>query len=223
MYAWLFVARCLCSQTVSPMIQEFIGEAEGRIALTNNTPEPVAVVLEPRSFNIAPDGHGVYRSLDSKVHLKLSSTSFRIDPGQTLYALYRAKADTLPAWFTIYSTFSMVGHRTGLDTRILLPHTVYIYPKKRASKGDIIEAKQAAYFWKMGKIVCEIENNTLDLERVEKVRVTSDSMSVTYPGFPLLPGAKRHLQMDWKETDSPEELEIFTTRSTLKLKLTERE
>lgn len=218
-YALLLIGRCSDAQTVSPVIVEYTGKAEGRIALTNDSLFPMAVVLEPRSFSITPDGNGVYRSLDPEIHVQLSSVSARINPGQTYYVFYKAKAQTLPAWFTIYSTFSEVMHTSGIDVRILLPHTVYIYPKKPRSKDDVVEVKQADYFRETGKIVCEIANKTVDLERVEEIRVASDSKSITSPGFPLLPGTNRHVEVDWKETDPPRDVELHMDRSTVKLKL----
>lgn len=218
-YALLFLGPCCYAQTVSPVILEYKGKAEGAIALTNNTLVPMAVVLEPRSFSVNPDGSGVYRPLDPKIHVKLSSMSSRIDPGQTYYVFYKAKADKLPAWFTIYSTFSPVGNKFRLDLRILLPHTVYIYPRKPRSKNDLVEVRQATYSRQTGKIVCEIANNTVDLERVEEIRVTSNSNSITSPGFPLLPGTQRHLEVDWKQKDPPREIVLHMDRSTLKLQL----
>ena len=207
------------AQSVSPVIVEYREKAEGRLALTNNTLLPMTVLLEPRSFSINADGNGVFRSLDREIHVQLSNVSFRINPGQTYYVFYKANADKLPAWFTIYSTFSAVKRVSDLDVRILLPHTVYIYPKKPKSKDEGIEVKQAAYSRETGKIVCEIANRSDDLERVEEIRVASDSKSIAAPGFPLLPGAQRHVEVDWKETDTPQKLELRMDRSTVKLKL----
>lgn len=209
------------AQAVSPLIQEYKGKAEGMIALTNNSPVPMAVVLEPRSFTITTDGDGIYQSLDPRIHLQLSSMSSRIEPGQTYHVFYKAKAATLPAWFTIFSTFSPVGHRSDVDVRIVLPHTVYIYPNKPHSKDDIVAVKQAAFFRDTGKIVCEIANDTVDLERVEEMRVVSKSSSITSPGFPLLPGASRHVEVSWKEKDLPRQLVLRMDRSTVRLQLSE--
>jgi hypothetical protein len=217
--ALLLLGPCSYAQTVSPVIQEYNGKAEGAIALTNNTLVPMAVLLEPRSFSINPDGSGVYRSLDPRIHVKLSSMSSRIDPGRTYYVYYKAKADKLPAWFTIYSTFSPIGNRSRLDVRILLPHTVYIYPRKSQSKDDVVEVKQAAYFREKRKIVCDIANNTLELERVEEIRVTSSSKSIVSPGFPLLPGTERHLEVNWNQEDPPRELVLHMDHSTVNLQL----
>lgn len=217
--ALLLLGPCSYAQTVSPVIQEYKGRAEGAIALTNNTLVPMAVVLEARSFIINTDGSGVYRPLDPKIHVKLSSMSSRIDPGQTHYVFYKAKADKLPAWFTIYSTFSPVDRKSRLDVRILLPHTVYIYPRKPQSKNDLVEVTEATYSRHTGKIVCEIANNSSDLERVEEIHVASNSRSITSPGFPLLPGTERRLELDWKQKDPPREIVLHMDRSTVKLQV----
>jgi len=206
------------AQTVSPVIVEYKVKADGRFALTNNTLTPMAVTLEPRSFSIKPDGNGVYRPLDSDIHVKLSTMSTRIDPGQTYYVFYKAEADKLPAWFTIYSVFSSLHHTGGLDVRILLPHTVYIYPKKQHSK-DIVQVKEAGFAASSNKIVCELENSSADLERVEEVRVTSKTKSTTAAGFPLLPGEKRHLEVPWNEPEVPTAIQFRLEHSTMNLSL----
>ena len=215
----LFPGRISFGQSVSPVIVEYTEKAEGRIALTNNTLFPMAVMMEPRSFSINPDGNGIFRSLDPAIHVELSALSFRINPGQTYYVFYKAKAERLPAWFTIYSTFSAVSRISDLDLRILLPHTVYIYPKKPKLKDEVIEVKQAAYQRKMGKIICDFSNSSSDLERVEEIRIASDSKSITAPGFPLLPFTQRHIEVDWNGADIPRKLELHLDRSTVKLNL----
>lgn len=215
----LLVSYHCHAQTVSPIIEEYKGRAEGRIALTNNTLAPEAVALESRSFSVSPDGNGVYRALDPGIQVELSSRSFRIDPGQTYYVFYKAKTDKLPAWFTIYSTFSAAKHSSGLDVRILLPHTVYIYRKKPHSKADNVDVRQAAYLSKTAKVVCDFSNSTPDLERVEEMQISSGSKTMTVAGFPLLPGAKRHVEVDWKETEPPRMVVLHMDRSTLSLPL----
>src|SRR3569833_1448207 len=73
LFALLQVGLCSRAQTVSPVIAEYKTMAEGRIALTNNTFASLAVVLEPRSFSVTPNGIGVYRPLDPTIHVELSS------------------------------------------------------------------------------------------------------------------------------------------------------
>lgn len=205
---------CASAQTVSPVIVEYKVKASGRIALTNNTLLPMAVVLQPKSFSINPDGNGVYVPLDPAIHLKLSSMSFRIDPGQTYYVFYSAKADKLPAWFTIYSEFSSLHHTTGLDVRILLPHTVYLYPKKQLGKDEIV-VDQLAWNATSGKLICDIENHGPDLDRVQQVRIEAGAQSETAAGFPLLPGGKRHLELTWSEKEPPQTIRFQLEHSML--------
>ena len=216
-FALLVFAPCCYPQTVSPVIVEYKVKAEGRIALTNNTLTQMAVVVEPRSFSIAPDGNGEYRPLDPGIHVQLSSMSFRIDPGQTYYVFYKAKADKLPAWFTLYSTFSSVKHTSGLDVRILLPHTVYIYPKKPLGQGNTVQATHVAYSPGTKKIVCDLENNSPNLDRVQEVVIVSGGKSTSEPGFPMLPGGRRHLEFAWNETGPPEAIQFQLQHSRLRL------
>ena len=211
-------ASCAWAQTVSPVIVEYKVKADGRFALTNNTLTPMAVTLEPRSFSITPDGNGVYRTLDPGIHVRLSAMSARIDPGQTYYVFYQAKADKLPAWFTVYTTFSSLQHSGSLDVRILLPHTVYIYPKKQASK-NVVQINQAAFAASTNKVICELQNNSADLERVQEVRVTSKTKSATAAGFPMLPGGQRHLEVPWNETEPPTGIQFRLEHSTMNLPL----
>lgn len=212
--ALLFSGWCAFAQTVSPVIVEYKVKASGRFALTNNTLTPMAVVLEPKSFSISPDGNGVYRPLDPDIHVKLSTMSFRVDPGQTYYVFYEAKAEKLPAWFTIYSVFSSLHHTNGLDVRILLPHTVYLYPKKPLAK-DEIAVDQATWNAKDSKLICDLENRGPDLERVQQVRIEAGGQSETSAGFPLLPGGKRHLELSWNEKEPPQTVLFQLEHTTL--------
>lgn len=212
--ALLLCGCCACAQTVSPVIVEYKVKASGRIALTNNTLLPMAVVMEPKSFSINPDGNGVYRALDPDIHLKLSAMSFRVDPGQTYYVFYSATADKLPAWFTIYSVFSELHHSNGLDVRVLLPHTVYLYPKKQLGK-DAIAVDQLTWNAASNKLICDIENQGPDLDRVQEVRIAAGQQTETAPGFPLLPGGKRHLELNWNEKVPPQTVRFQLEHSVL--------
>lgn len=203
------------AQTVSPVIVEYKAKAEGRISLVNNTTVPLAVVLEPKSFSITPDGNGVYRGLDPGIHLKLSSMSFRVDPGQTYYVFYTATADKLPAWFCVYAVFSKMQHAQGLDVRILLPHTVYIYPKKPLSKTNQVAFKSTVEF-AGGKVAFDLTNGGPDLTRVREVKLISGNKSETSAGFPMLPGGERHVEVKWTEAEAPDTLELDFDHVTMK-------
>jgi len=214
------VAAALCAlaapaQTIQPVIVEYQQKADGRIDVTNDTLTPMAIVLEPRSFSISEDGHGIYRALDPAIHLKLSTTSFMLGPKQTYYVFYKATADTLPAWFTIYTEFSQPGASPGLKLRFMLPHTVYLYQKQPIDKTSIHLAN-ASYRAQEGQIVCDIRNDGPGLIRVQDVRATGDKASVQNGGFPLLPGTSRHLAIDWKERGVPDQLVLHFPRFDVK-------
>jgi hypothetical protein len=213
--ALLSLGSCVSAQTVQPVISEYKLKAEGKFALTNNTLLPMAVVLEPKSFSITPDGNGVFRPLDPDIHVELSSMSFRLEPKQTYYVFYKAKADKLPAWFTVYSTFSSLRHSSGLDVRILLPHTVYLYPKEPLQEKDV-HVNHATYLTKSGKMVCDLQNDGGLLGRVQEVRVTSAHESATAAGFPLLPGGQRHIEVSWNGKEPPQMLLFRFEHFTLK-------
>jgi len=53
---------------------------------------PLNVVLEAKSFTVSETGEISYRALDPNIHLKLSTTSFRIQPQQTYYVFYEASS-----------------------------------------------------------------------------------------------------------------------------------
>lgn len=210
-----FAVPQLRAQTVQPVIEEYEQKADGRIEVTNSTLQPMAVVLEPRSFSIAEDGHGIYRPIDPSIHLKLSTTSFLLGPRQNYYVFYKATADALPAWFTVYAGFSQVGASAGLKVRFMLPHTVYLYQKQPVDKASIHVAN-AAYRSADKKVVCDIRNDGAGLVRVEEVRAVGGKSSVEGGGFPLLPGASRHLAIDWKERGSPTAIVLHFPRFEVK-------
>jgi len=130
---WVFVlGTAVSAQTVRPVINELIGDpVKGRVEYVNDSLTPLNVVLEAKSFTVSETGEVSYRLLDSDIHIKLSTTSFRIQPQQTYYVFYEATAPHTPAWFVIYANFTGFAFRTaqGMNVRLQLPHTVYLLPK----------------------------------------------------------------------------------------------
>ncbi len=208
--AFLCMAACLplfhntlvSAQTISPVIVEYGAKAEGKFQLTNDGLTPVAVVLEPKSFSVDLAGNGVYRPLDPTIHLDLSTMSFRLEPLQSYVVFYKAHADTLPAWFTVWATFSPIQRTEGVRVRIMLPHTVYLYQKKTVAK-DEIHIQHAVYLTQSDTVVCDLDNVSSSLVRVQEVNVIGDKSSVPAHGFPLLPSSPRHLEIAWKQSSPP--------------------
>lgn len=206
-YLLLLMTGSAFAQSVQPVIVEYKGKADGKIALTNNSSSPMVVVLEPKSFNITPEGKGIYRDLDSSIHVDLSSMSVKLQPQQTYYVFYKATADKLPAWFTIYATFSSPKHSDGLDVRLMLPHTVYLYQKQPMLEANV-QVKDLSYDGETRQLTCTIENDSAELTRIQSVRALGDHASGDLSGFPLLPGGYRHIQMDWKSNSPPSEIDF---------------
>src|ERR1700722_14397563 len=109
------------AQTVRPVISELGNPAKGRVEYVNDGLTPLNVVLEAKSFTVSENGELSYRPLDPGIHLKLSATSFRIQPQQTYYVFYEASAPPSPAWFVIYASFSGFAFRTaqGMNVRLV--------------------------------------------------------------------------------------------------------
>src|SRR5512140_4047820 len=78
------------AQTVRPLINELGNPSKGRVEYVNDGLTPLNVVLEARSFTVTETGEINYRPLDADIHLKLSATSFRVQPQQTYYVFYEA-------------------------------------------------------------------------------------------------------------------------------------
>jgi hypothetical protein len=215
----------LAAQTVSPVISEYKGKGEGKFAVTNNTLSPMVVLLEPKSFSITPDGKGMFRPLDPSTHVELSTTSLKLAPQQTSYVFYRADAVSFPAWFTIYATFSQPRHSGSLDVRIMLPHTVYLYQKAPLTLPDVT-MNEARYDVDTHKLSFELNNVGASLGRAQLVEVSGGLSSVENNGFPLLPGSKRRVEMDWTGKEPPVEVETrfehFTVKGRVHVDVQER-
>jgi hypothetical protein len=192
----------LRAQSIQPVISEYNGKADGKFELTNNTLVPMAVVLEPKSFSIGPNGKGTFRPLDPTTHVDLSTMSVVLEPQQTYYVFYKAHADTLPAWFTVYAAFSPIKKGEQINVRVMLPHTVYLYQKKPFDK-EAVDFQHAAYLSGKDAVVFDLDNLSPALVRVQGVRVVGGGASVDANGFPLLPHSPRHLEIPWKQANPP--------------------
>lgn len=204
------------AQQVQPVIMEYRNRAEGKFSIVNNTLEPMAVVLEPKSFSISPDGRGTFRALDPTIHVQLSTMSVKLQPLQSYTIFYKADAESFPAWFTIYSTFSAARQGASISVRVQLPHTVYLYQNKPIDQ-DEIHVLNARYSTTSHTLVCDILNTGKALTRVQEVRTSGvHTDPITLAGFPLLPGSLRTIEVDWKGKEPPTALNIAFDRFTLK-------
>lgn len=217
----LIVAGSLpaAAQTISPVIVEYQKKANGKFQVTNDSDVPLAVVLEPESFTVDGKGNPTYFPLDKNIHLELSSTSFRLGPHQTYMVFYKASADHLPAWFTIYAT--VTGRRTvqGLELAIHLPHTVYLMTNKPLASSSVVWQK-AEFNSGNQEIEGVVSNHGTDYARVTNVSVTDASgKKEDFTGFPLFPGQDRQIELPWKRPDAPRSIQLtfkhFTSKTAI--------
>jgi hypothetical protein len=191
-------------QTVRPVIAELGNPAKGRVEYYNDSLTPLNVVLEAKSFTVSDTGELTYRPLDSTVHLKLSSSSFKLMPQQSFYVFYEAQSDAAPAWFVIYAAFSGFPFRTdqGMNIRLELPHTVYLLPKGSLGKSDV-QVDRLDFIPAEKKLKIEIENTGGTFGRVQETVVNFGKKKQEAPGFPIFPHRKRILEVALEGAEAP--------------------
>lgn len=184
------------AQTVRPLINELSNPCKGRVEYVNDGLTPLNVVLEAKSFTVTETGEIQYRPLDPDIHLKLSTTSFRVQPLQTYYVFYEANSPKSPQWFVIYAAFTGFNFRTaqGMNVRLELPHTVYLLPKTGVERADIVVTR-AELDPASNKVTVEVENQGDNFGRVLETQLLYNKKKQEAPGFPVFPHSKRILEL----------------------------
>jgi len=220
----LVLGAAVRAQTVRPVINELVGNpVKGRVEYVNDSLTPLNVVLEARSFTVSETGEITYRPLDQGVHLKLSSTSFRIQPQQTYYVFYEATSPQTPVWFVIYANFTGFAFRTaqGMNVRLQLPHTVYLLPKQSVDKSEIHIAR-AELDTVQNKVSIEVENTGNNFGRILQTQLTYSNKKVEAPGFPVFPHSKRILEVPLEQKAAGENVPVEVSLQLEKFKMEEK-
>jgi hypothetical protein len=219
---FLLLPACT-AQTVRPLINELGNPGKGRVEYVNDGLTPLNVVLEARSFTVSETGEITYRPLNPDIHLKLSTTSFRIQPQQTYYVFYEASGVKSPSWFVIYAAFSGFPFRTaqGMNVRLELPHTVYLLPKGRVERADVIISR-AELHPEENKVVVEVENQGDNFGRVFETQLVYDKKKQEAPGFPVFPHSKRILEIPLAEKAEAENVPAEVTLQFQKFNVDEK-
>lgn len=201
------------AQTISPVIQEYPQKADNRFQVYNDADVPLTVMLEPFSFSVDSNGTATFRKLDPGIHLQLSATSFRVQPKQTFYVFYKATAEILPSWFCIYATFTGATTSNGLKLAFKLPHTVYLLGKNPLDRSQLqwVRAETTVEGDKR-RIIAEVENLGSGFGRVRQIDVTNALGKQAFPGFPLFPGQKRVIELDWQGPGTPQSIVLSFDR-----------
>jgi hypothetical protein len=211
------------AQTVRPLINELGNPAKGRVEYVNDGLTPLNVVLEAKSFTVSETGEISYRPLDADIHLKLSTTSFRIQPQQTYYVFYEASSPKSPSWFVIYAAFSGFAFRTaqGMNVRLELPHTVYLLPKASVERADV-SVNRAELIPAENKVVLEVENQGGNFGRVLETQLVYQKKKQEAPGFPVFPHSKRILEIPLEQKTEAENVPVQITLQFEKFKVEQK-
>lgn len=226
----LVAALCACvlhavasAQTVRPVINELNNPAKGHVEYINDSFMPLNVVLEARSFTVSETGEITYRPLDPNIHLKLSTTSFRIQPQQTYYVFYEASSPQSPNWFVIYAAFSGFPFRTaqGMNVRLELPHTVYLLPKQSVEKGEV-RVNRAELDATKNLVTLEVENTGNNFGRIQQTYLLYSKKKQEAPGFPIFPHSKRILEVPLDQKAEGENVPVDVSFQFDKFKIEEK-
>jgi hypothetical protein len=211
------------AQTVRPVINELSNPTKGHVEYVNDSLVPLNVVLEAKSFSVSETGDITYRPLDPNIHLKLSTTSFRIQPQQTYHVFYEASSPQSPNWFVIYAAFSGFPFRTaqGMNVRLELPHTVYLLPKQSLEKPEV-HVNRAELNATDGKVIIEVENTGNNFGRVLQTQLVYSKKKQEAPGFPVFPHSKRILEVALDQKPAGENVPIEVMVQFDKFKVEEK-
>lgn len=211
------------AQTVRPLINELGNPCKGRVEYVNDGLTPLNVVLEAKSFTVSETGDIVYRPLDPDIHLKLSTTSFRVQPQQTYYVFYEASSTKSPQWFVIYAAFTGFSFRTaqGMNVRLELPHTVYLLPKASVERPDIV-VDRAELDVAANKVTIEVENQGNNFGRVLETQVVYNKKKQEAPGFPVFPHSKRLLEIPLTDKAEGENVPVEISMQFQKFKVEQK-
>lgn len=190
------------AQSVSPLIAEYDRPSNGWFEVQNPGLYPVTVVVEARGFDLAPDGVPTFGALPHGVEVRLSETSFQVAPQGRHTVFYEVSAPHPPAWFTIYSTLTGPRPASGVQLRVQLPHTVYVYGSALRPEDVVVEAVR----FEPGarEVLVDLANASERLGRVGLLRVESAGADAEHAGFPLLPGKRRTIRVPWAQDTPPE-------------------
>lgn len=209
------IARNANAQSVQPLIAEYVEHASGSFDVTNSSLYPSVVQLDAKSFTISPNGTGEFHPLDSSIHLELSTTSLRLEPRQTAHVFYKVSAADVPAWLCIYASFSSLKKSPGINVRIMLPHTIYLYQKQPLQK-EAIEVGNVKYDLAAHRVTCELTNTSARAGRVASVEVSGTHSFTSEGGFPVLPHQTRLLSIEWTSSQTPHDISFEFQHFSLK-------
>jgi hypothetical protein len=203
-FAVLACATTMAAQSVRPAVMEYTAAASGQYEVVNDSPLPLVITMEARSFTIDEQGVAHFTPLQSSIHLQLSQTSMKLPPQGRRTVFYKATADAYPAWFCIYSVFTGLPRRGAMNVSLELPHTVYLLNKRGAKTDDV---QFHSLHVEHGALVGTVENHGAAVVRLQTLQWMDRTGKKTEAGgFPLLPGGVRALNLVLPAGAAPQHL-----------------
>jgi len=222
--AGLLMAASASAQTIRPLVSEYRTAARGRFEVVNDTDRPLTVVVEPRGFSVSEDGEMHDEVLPIGLHVKLSAMSLRLPPRQSRFVFYEASADRTPSWFVLYANFTGYPTRefNGVNVQLELPHIVYVLPKDRWKATDIrVEALERQPGTHTLTLI--MENRSSYFGRISDLEVRSATKKIETRGFPLFPGGRRRLEVQWDSDEAPDSVVVRSGEFSFAQKFTAQE
>jgi hypothetical protein len=188
----LFVST-ISAQGISPLIQQIPANrnnrATGQFTVTNTGIQPLATVLEAKSFSVDETGQMETHDLDRSIHLRLSEMSAKIPPSAVHVFNFEVVCDHAPCWFQIYSSNGEArAVKRGVGVRIMLGETIYVY-QSLLVRGDVVTA------WRDPQTLV-LENHGDSFGHAKDVQVRYDGKTVGGHTFPLFPHSRRIIHFD---------------------------
>ena len=196
-------------QSVSPPIVEHRGSAKSSFVVGNESIYPLTVQLSVKGFEV--DSAGTLRDVPldtARVRVKLSTLSFRLQPRQRYTVFYEVRADSLPAWFNIWSAVSGARTTSGLNLRIELPHVVYLNQKEKLAVADV-QLRGAVWQPARRELLVVLENTSGRIGRARLVVAEAPALpGAEAPAFPLFPHSRRWVSVPWAHDVPPARVEV---------------
>ena len=191
------------AQGISPVVQEYNKKARGAVQIANLSDTPKYASCKAQGFD--PDEHGavVFHPLDAALHVRIDTGREVLPAKGSRQISFDATPAVLPAWFTVTCRFLPVERGPGLTLAYELTSVVIIH-------GGHLDAHDVALSAKhMGsKVVVEVKNNGSGLARVDSGEIRGEKKHADIATFLLFPNQKHIVEVDWKETASPETVRI---------------
>lgn len=124
------------AQTVAPVVARYVEEGRGELTVENPTADPVPVSVTARGFTVDSTGTVHFTPIPDGTRVELAYRSFTLPPFSRTVVPYRVRAAALPAWVVIETSF-LPPRRGAVQTRIVLPHVVYVRQRAVLDVADL--------------------------------------------------------------------------------------